>query len=341
VDHKNNQKNSQSNRPPSESLQVTAEEEGIRLDRFCATRIPSLSRNQVQKLNESGRITVDGRNRSDHYALSSGEAVVVILPEIREDELPVAQDIPITIVYEDEHIVVINKTADFVVHPAHGNRDGTVVNALLGRGVQLSQLGGPERPGIVHRLDKDTSGLMVVAKTDDAYRKLSQDIKDRLMSKTYHAIAWGNLGLREQTIDAAVARHPVFRQKMAVARRGGREALTEVFVVDSFEHFDYIRVVTLTGRTHQIRVHLAHISHPILGDDLYGGRRSKVLPSQTRLRNYISALQKAMPRQALHASRLSFEHPITGVRMNLKAGLPEDMRTVLEKLHIGIKEAAN
>jgi 23S rRNA pseudouridine1911/1915/1917 synthase len=329
-------------RPQNDVLTVRADEAGMRLDRFCAARIESLSRTQIQKLNAAGAVTVDGRSRPDHYSMSEGESVAVVLPEVTEEAAaPQPQDLPLRIAYEDDHIVVINKHADFVVHPAHGNRDGTVVNALLGRGVRLATTGGPDRPGIVHRLDKDTTGLMVVAKTDEAYHTLAEAIKERRFRKTYHAIVWGNLGVTSRRIEAAISRHPVDRQKMSVARRGGRPAVTEVFPVDSFEYFDYIRVVTLTGRTHQIRVHLAHISHPILGDPTYGGGRKRGLPSDTRLRNHIVSLAKAMARQALHASRLSFEHPVTGALMNFKAALPEDMRNVLESLHSWNKEAGS
>jgi 23S rRNA pseudouridine1911/1915/1917 synthase len=321
------------NNPPSERFAVTEDYVGVRLDRFCAAHLPNLSRTQVQKINKAGGIAVDGVVRPDHYTLSLTETVEVVVPETSREEAPRAQHIPLRISYEDDHIVVINKSADLVVHPGSGNREGTVVNALLGMGIPLSSLGGTERPGIVHRLDKDTSGLMVVAKTDQAYSALSRQIKDRKFQKTYHAIVWGNLGLRRRTIDARIQRHPVNRQKMAVVRRGGREAVTEVFVVDSFEYFDYIRVVTLTGRTHQIRVHLAHISHPILSDTVYGGGRRKSLPAQSRLRNHITAVLKAMPRQALHASRLSLEHPVTGEWLNFSTALPTDMRGVLETLH--------
>ncbi len=314
---------------------VVATDDGdVRLDVFCASRIKSLSRNQIQKINKSGAIRVDGASRPDHYALSPGETVEIVLPAPTEpDRAPVPQDIGLRIAYEDDHLLIINKEAGMVVHPAHGNREGTVVNALLGRGTKLSSLGGPDRPGIVHRLDKDTSGLLVIAKSDEAYRGLTEQLKTRQVKKTYHAIVWGNLGTTQRTVDAPISRHPVQRQRMAVVRRRGREAITELFVVDSFEYFDYIRVVTRTGRTHQIRVHLAHISHPILGDSVYGGRRKKG-PPKARVQALMMALLKAVPRQALNASRLSLEHPVTGERLNLKSALPQDIRLALELLHI-------
>ncbi|MEJ2722198.1 MAG: pseudouridine synthase, partial [bacterium] len=212
-------------------------------------------------------------------------------------------------------------------------RDGTVVNALLGRGVELSQIGGPERPGVVHRLDKDTSGLLVLAKSDAAYRSLSDQLRSRVVRKTYHALSWGHFGTGAHTIDAPISRHPVHRQKMTVAKRGGREAVTEVFVVDTFEQFDYIRVTTFTGRTHQIRVHLSHAGHPILGDPVYGGRRLRGLSSRPKIRDKIGALLKVMQRQALHASKISFNHPLNGVRLEFKTALPEDMRLALELLY--------
>lgn len=246
---------------------------------------------------------------------------------------PIPQDIPLNVVFEDDALIVINKPAGIVVHPAHGNWDGTVVNALLGRSVELSQLGSPERPGVVHRLDKDTSGLLVMAKSDAAYHGLTEQFRERKVRKTYHAIAWGNLGIRTQTIDAPIARHPVHRQKMTVPKRGGREAVTEVIVVDTFEHFDYIRVTTFTGRTHQIRVHLSHVAHPILGDTVYGGRRLKGISSNPKKRAKFGALLKVMQRQALHASKISFNHPIAGNRLDFMTALPEDMRLALEMLY--------
>jgi len=312
---------------------VEPSDAGSRLDAFCAAKIKSLSRNQVQKLNKSGHIEVGGVTRPDHHELHAGDRVRVSVPAPAGEHVAVPQDIPLRVAFEDEDILVINKQAGLVVHPAHGNPDGTVVNAVLGRGSKLSSLGGDARPGIVHRLDKDTSGLMVLAKSDLAYESLASQIKSRRISKTYHAIVWGNIGVKEQRIDAPIGRHQTHRKKMTVDKVRGREAVTEVLVVDSLEHFDYIRVATATGRTHQIRVHMAHISHPILGDPVYGGQKRRGLSPNTRTKKHISALLKAMPRQALHASKLGFEHPVTGQWLSFKTALPEDMWLVLEMLN--------
>ncbi len=314
-------------------LTVGPEHAGRRLDVFCASRIPLLSRNQIQKLNKDGAIEVDGVRRAGRYLLKEGEIVRVTVPMRRDAEPPQPQDIPLRVAWEDDDIIVVNKDPGVVVHPAYGNEEGTLVNAILGRGSQLSALGGADRPGIVHRLDKETSGLIVVAKSDAAYRGLNEQIRDGGFRKVYHAIVWGNLAARRQTIDAPISRHPVHRKKMAVAKRGGKSAITEVFVVDSFEYFDYIRVVTLTGRTHQIRVHLAHVAHPVLSDGVYGGRRKKGLPSNIKTRNFIGSVQKSMPRHALHASTLSFVHPGSGEQLKFVTTLPEDMRLTLERLH--------
>lgn len=313
---------------------VSPDEEGIRLDLFCAARLEELSRTQVQRLIRAGGVRVDSTPRPPAYALRPGERVQIDPPApLPPSQGPVPQDIPIRVVFEDDEIIVINKGAGMVVHPAAGNPDGTLVNALLGRGVRLSTVGGGDRPGVVHRLDKDTSGLIVLAKTDEAHRDLAAQVAGRGFRKTYHAIAWGHLGLPATRIDSRIARHPVDRKRMAVTRRGGREASTEVFVVDTFEHFDYIRVITVTGRTHQIRVHLSSISHPILGDPVYGGRRAKDASTHARVRARMSTILKLMQRQALHASKLGFAHPATGRRMEFKTSLPADMRSVLEVLY--------
>jgi 23S rRNA pseudouridine1911/1915/1917 synthase len=220
-----------------------------------------------------------------------------------------------------------------VVHPAHGNWDGTLVNAILGRGTPLSTLGSTDRPGVVHRLDKDTSGIMVLARTDAAYRSLSAQFKERETEKTYHALVHGHVRARAISIEGPIARHPVHRQRMAVAGTGGREARTDVFVVDTFQHFDYIRVFTHTGRTHQIRVHMAHVGNPLVGDSLYGGRRARGAGNQGRGRTTFDRLMKIMPRHALHATRLSFTHPELETRMTFTSALPADMRAAMELLY--------
>ncbi|HET6349550.1 MAG TPA: RluA family pseudouridine synthase [Candidatus Krumholzibacteria bacterium] len=320
---------------PGLSIRVDTSDAGRRLDRFVASRLDGVSRTQVQALNAAGAIRVNGRARPDSYALSAGDTVDVMTDAMAAPapRVPVAQAIPVAVIYEDESVVVVDKPAGMVVHPAHGNWDGTLVNALLGRGTPLSTLGSGDRPGVVHRLDKDTSGVMVLARTDRAYRSLALQFKEKLTEKTYHAIVVGHLPSRSVTIDEPIARHPVHRQRMSVAASGGRAAVTDVLVVDTFQHFDYIRVSTHTGRTHQIRVHMAHIGNPLLGDPLYGGRKTRGGGSQARTKGTFDRLLKLMPRHALHASRLSFTHPEHETRMTFVTALPGDMRAAVEFLY--------
>jgi len=321
------------------SFSVTEEDAGQRLDRLCAARKTGISRNQIQILNRGGGITVDGEMRPDSYVVSAGETVEIRPSAVERegwepDAVPQPEDIPLTVVYEDEDLVVVNKPAGLVVHPAHGNPSGTLVNALLGRGIRLAALGSPNRPGIVHRLDKDTSGLMMVAKTDVAYHALVGQLKDKQVRKEYHAIVRGNLGIAEMRVDAPIGRHPVHRQKMAVPRKGGKDAVSQLFVVDSYTHFDYIRVAIYTGRTHQIRVHLSHVSHPILGDPVYGGSRGwKGQATGQRAKATREKLSKIMTRHALHASLLSFSHPVGLRRLTFRSALPSDMRAALETIY--------
>jgi 23S rRNA pseudouridine1911/1915/1917 synthase len=319
------------------SFTVTAEEAGQRLDRLCAARHPVLSRNQIQILNELGGVTVDGTVRPDSYTVSDGERVEIRASAVEREgwdpeRLPQPEDIAVPIVYQDDDIVVVNKPPGLVVHPAHGNPSGTLINALLGYGIRLSGIGGHQRPGVVHRLDKDTSGLMVLAKSDAAYRGMVAQLKAKRVRKQYHAVVHGNLGRREMTVDAPIARHPTHRQRMAVVR-GGREAVTQLFVVDSYSHFDYIRVATYTGRTHQIRVHLSHVSHPLLGEAVYQVRRRKEQAAGIRAKATIEKLQKIMTRHALHASLLCFLHPVSELSMTFRSALPPDMRLALETLY--------
>jgi 23S rRNA pseudouridine1911/1915/1917 synthase len=320
------------------SFTVADHEEGQRLDRLCAARHPGLSRNQIQKLNRGGGVTVDGKIRPDSYLVQAGERIDIRPSEAElegwdPDAVPVPEDIDVTVVYEDDHIVVVNKPAGMVVHPAHGNPDGTLVNALLGRGVTLADLGGPSRPGIVHRLDKDTSGLMIVAKTDVAYVGMVSKLKDKEVLKEYHAIAHGNLPRDEMTVDAPIGRHAVQRQKMTVRRDGGKEAVSQLFVVDSYSQFDYIRVAIYTGRTHQIRVHMSYVSHPLLGDQVYGGKAKRGQAAGPKAKATGEKLTQTMTRHALHASRLSFTHPVSEQPLAFQTALPPDMRSALETLY--------
>jgi 23S rRNA pseudouridine1911/1915/1917 synthase len=314
---------------------VEAEESGQRLDSYLATKLNRISRTRIQKLNKAGHIIVDGGPKPSHYAIKTGERIEFIESAGGSDEFElIPQNIPLDITYEDEDIIVVNKAAGLVVHPAHGNWDGTLVNALLWRGCRLSNLGSPYRPGIVHRLDKDTSGLIVVAKSDEAYERLGEHIKLREFKKIYHAFCWGNIGKGAFTVEAPIARHPVRRQQMTVVDSGGKSAATNFFVIDSFRHFDYIRITAFTGRTHQIRVHLSHLQHPIMGDLVYGGRKRRPVDRNARTKQTLDKILKIMRRHALHASTLAFEHPTTGDWIEFNTALPADMVRVLELLYL-------
>lgn len=320
---------------PAIRLIVPAPSAGTRLDRFCAGAIDDLSRNQIQNLNRLGGIRVDGMPRPDSYAVSPGDTIeldrALLVPEALRGGAPVAEHVEFPIVFRDDHVVVVNKPPGLVVHPAHGNWRGTLVNGLLGRGVTLAGLGLPDRPGVVHRLDRDTSGLMVLARTDMAYRSLVAQIKDATVKKSYHAIVWGHVPSRQLDVDAPIGRHPRHRQQMAVVD-SGKPARSTVFVVDAYGHFDYIRVTICTGRTHQIRVHMMHVGNPVLGDPVYGGRKLRGPSSQARFKSTCDKLLRILTRHALHASTLAFIHPATGKRLTFSSALPADMRTALETL---------
>jgi 23S rRNA pseudouridine1911/1915/1917 synthase len=308
--------------------------QGRRLDAFLAGQFDFFSRSQIQRFIKDGLVSVNGSSRPSSHVLRTGDHVEFSAPPSAQAEFTlIPQDIPIRIVHLDDDIVVVDKPPDLVVHPAHGHWDGTLLNALLGRGVGLSRLGSPYRPGVVHRLDKNTSGLIVVARNDPAYEHLAAQIKARTFEKVYHAIAWGNISPKQFTVDAPIGRHPVDRTKMMVVKTGGREAVSNFFVVDNFKQFNYIRITTSTGRTHQIRVHLAHIHHPVLGDPVYGGRRRKGADSSADSRRVRERILKIMERHALHASSLAFTHPRRGRRLEFRSALPDDMLETLEVLY--------
>ena len=304
---------------------VARDEEGLRLDVFLSRKDPTLSRSQAKRLIEEGEARIDEKAVRASHHLRSGEVVSLRKPSPIPSEVA-PEEIPINVLYEDEAIIVVDKPAGMVVHPAAGNPRGTLVNALLFHCRNLSGIGGVMRPGIVHRLDKGTSGLMVVAKSDEAHRHLSEQFKNRRVSKQYTALVHGNLRQDEGVVDAPVGRHPVERKKMSTKSRRGKEAITRWRVLERFGDFTLVEAKIDTGRTHQIRVHLSSLGHPVVGDSVYGGSKRTVETPEMR------AVVKKLTRQALHAGRLSFAHPVTGQEMTFESPLPEDMDEVIRYL---------
>src|SRR5258707_583869 len=315
-----------------ERLSVTAEDAGERLDRALAKRLDGLSRSRLKALILAGEVSISGSPVDDPgHRIKAGDAITVMVPPPEPAE-PEAENIPLNVVYEDDDLIVIDKPAGLVVHPAAGNWTGTLVNALIAHcGASLSGIGGVRRPGIVHRLDKDTTGLMVVAKNDHAHQALAEQFADHgrtgPLVRSYLAFAWGVPDRPKGVIDAPLDRHPHARDKRAV-RQGGREAVTHWEVLETYQGADGKVVASLldcrleTGRTHQIRVHLAHIGHPLLGDDAYGaGFRTKAIHLTVEAQNALAALG----RQALHAHILRLQHPTTGRFLEFRSELPADL----------------
>jgi 23S rRNA pseudouridine1911/1915/1917 synthase len=316
------------------TIRAGPDEAGLRLDRMLAVRLPALSRTRVKRLIESGHVTCAGIALQDPARrVRDGQNFVVILPEDSEPA-PVAQPMPLEIRFEDEHLIVIDKPAGLVVHPAPGNPDGTLVNALISHcGTSLSGIGGVRRPGIVHRLDKDTSGLMVVAKSEAAHRALSIDFAQRRIDRAYTAFVWGVPAPRSGEIAGNIGRSPINRKKMAVLGEGrGRPAVTRYRVEHAFRAgAARLECRLATGRTHQIRVHLAHRGHPLIGDPLYGTRAGRAVARSGGTGCAIAAL----PRQALHARLLGLTHPASRERLIFDSPLPADLERLeanLERL---------
>lgn len=297
-----------------ELLIVEEDWEGERLDAFIAGELEDLSRSQVKGLIDDKQVEVDGEVRKASYRLKLGEEVKIIIPEAQEVEI-VAQDIPLTIIYEDSDIAVIDKPKGMVVHPAHGNPDNTLVNALLFHIKDLSGINGEIRPGIVHRLDKDTSGIMVVAKNDNAHRNLSAQIKAQTIHREYIALVHGIIKENLGTIDAPIGRSKVERKKMAVVAEG-RNAISHYQVMERFHNYTFVKVKLVTGRTHQIRVHMAYMKHSVVGDPLYGSPRKHF----------------NLDSQALHAHMLGFNHPSTGEYVEFKSPVPKYIEDILGEL---------
>jgi 23S rRNA pseudouridine1911/1915/1917 synthase len=310
---------------------VDEDDAGERLDTYLSAQIPELSRSRLQKAIHSGEVTVDGAAPSKpSQKVRQGERVALVFSPPRPLDIT-PEEIPIDVVYEDEHLLVVNKAAGMVVHPAPGHETGTLVHALLAHCANLSGIGGVLRPGIVHRLDAGTSGLLVVAKSDRVHIALSRQLMDRAVTRRYVALVWGEMPEREGTIDLPIGRSPSDRKRMTVVE-GGREALTRYSVVDTYPPFQYIRLKLGTGRTHQIRVHLSRVGHPVLGDPVYGGRRLHRRSVSGRLAAIAERALSLIDRQALHAEEISFVHPVTGEQMRFAAPPPDDFRTVLEFL---------
>jgi 23S rRNA pseudouridine1911/1915/1917 synthase len=323
----------------SETVVAADTEAGERLDRVLAARIADLSRTRLKALILAGEVAVGGGTiRDPGHRVNAGDRIVVTLPPPERAE-PEAEDIPLAVVYEDDDIIVIDKPAGLVVHPAAGHRSGTLVNALIAHcGESLSGIGGVKRPGIVHRLDKDTSGLLVVAKNDAAHKSLAAQFADHGrtgdLERGYLAFVWGSPLRPKGTIDAPIDRHPRARDRMAV-RQGGRAAVTHWTVLERYSGSDGRPVASLlecrleTGRTHQIRVHLAHAGHPLLGDDAYGpGFKTKAALLREPAREALASLG----RQALHAFLLGIKHPIQGTYLELRSELPTDLAHLRQSL---------
>jgi len=305
--------------------------QGKRLDLFLSEKDLSLSRSRIQNLIKEKMVLVNGNSVKTSYKVKNGDKVFIEIPPLKELKAQ-PQDIPIEVVYEDKDLLVINKKAGMVVHPALGNPDKTLVNALLYHCKDLSGIQGVLRPGIVHRLDKGTSGLLVVAKNDFAHNHLSNQLKKRTLSRNYYAITWGNLPLDEGRIEAPIGRSLSDRKKMKVTQIKGREAITEYQVTEGFYLCDLLSIKLLTGRTHQIRVHLAFMGHPVLGDPDYGGRQRWVKSLSDKSKDFVHHLLKLIDRQALHAKKIGFIHPRTEKFVEFESELPEDMEKVLKEL---------
>ena len=297
-------------------LQAAAEDAGQRLDSFLAAHLDGISRSAAARLLEEGCVLCDGRVPGKSLRLTGAEEISVTLPQPEDTEL-IPQDIPLDVVYEDADVIVINKPTGLVVHPAPGHPDGTLVNALLYHcGDSLSGIGGEKRPGIVHRIDRDTSGLIIAAKNDRAHQALAAQLADHTLARTYECLVTGNLREEGGTVDAPIGRHPTDRKKMTVTEKNSRRAVTHWEVIARYPGVTHVRCRLETGRTHQIRVHMAYLGHPILGDTVYGAK--KAVPGLTG--------------QCLHAVGLRFLHPSTGEAVELSCPLPEEFQAYLRKL---------
>ncbi len=309
------------------SLQVTAKSQGRRLDQFLSETNLNLSRSQAKNLIQKHLIFLNQKPTKPSTHLRMGDLVSGSLPEPKPLSLE-PEPLPLTILYEDSSIIVIDKAPGMVIHPAHGNSSGTLVNALLYHCKDLTGINGVLRPGIVHRLDKDTSGLIVAAKDNEAFQHLTKQFKNRTVDKVYRAIVHGTFNRVEGLIDSSIGRHPSQRKRMSIRTKKGRSAITRWRKIEEFDNCTFLEILPQTGRTHQIRVHLSSIGHPVLGDPLYGRKNKPGAIHDSGLKECV----KKLNRQALHAQRLEFTHPRTGEKVHFVSPIPRDMSEVLEWL---------
>lgn len=299
-----------------DDIRIIAKESGERIDALLAQNVPEISRSAAQRLIDDGDVLVNGARVRKNYKCSVGDEIVLTLPETEDTEL-IPENIPLDVVFEDDDVIVVNKPRGMVVHPAAGHPNGTLVNALLYHcGDSLSGIGGEKRPGIVHRIDKDTSGLIIAAKNDLAHLFLSAQLADRSLSRVYEAVVRGNMREDSGTIDAPIGRHPTDRKRMAVTDKNSKNAVTHWEVIARYPGYTHLRCRLETGRTHQIRVHMAHIGHPLLGDGVYGAK----------------CPDKGLEGQCLHAVELKFIHPKSCENIRLFAPLPEYFTDVIRRL---------
>lgn len=297
-------------------IDVLESQSGIRIDKFLSDELPEMSRSYIQKLIKEDQVTVNGKIVKANYKLSADDFVVVCQPELKEPDI-LAEDIPLDILYEDEDFLVINKPKGMVVHPSAGHYSGTLVNALMYYCKDdLSGINGVMRPGIVHRIDMDTTGSLLVCKNDFSHQHIAQQLKEHSIRRVYHAIVHGVIEEEEGTVDAPIGRHPIERKKMSINYKNGKEAVTHYKVIQRFKNYTYIQCQLETGRTHQIRVHMASIKHPLLGDQVYGPQKN------------LFKLQG----QTLHAKIIGITHPRTNAYIEADAPLPEYFEKLLKKL---------
>jgi 23S rRNA pseudouridine1911/1915/1917 synthase len=318
---------------PIISVTVAPEDAGTRVDVFLAQAAQGLTRSQIKRLVGEGRVTIDGKKIRVSHIVAPGEEILIDRPEERQVDF-VAEDLPLVIVYEDDDLAVVNKPAGMVTHPAHRNLSGTLANALLYHFTSLSSGYAKGYPGLIHRLDKNTSGLLVVAKNDHTHSQLGKQLQARTLKREYLALVWGTIRPPEGTISVPIGRSRADRRIMTSGSPNTREAVTLYETIESYSWLSYIKLNLMTGRTHQIRTHLKEAGHPVFGDPEYGGREGRLTGIEARHRVRARQLLEKATRQMLHAARVEFVHPATGKAVEFRADLPEDFRQVLELVRL-------